>query len=176
MSITLGLRRAELIGLTWDCINSIETKNGASVFIKQQLMTVHGKTQIVPKTKSKKPRRIELTEEIRLLLLAEKRRTGGGPKDAIFTREDGSLMNEQEYSRRWKAAFASYSSREEDYFRPHYNRHITASLLHRAGYSMDQTSEMLGHQNSTITRDVYTHLTRGQARSAVVDVEKLING
>ena len=43
---------------------------------------------------------------------------------------------------------------------PHALRHSHASLLYEAGFSVDEVSRRLGHENSDITREVYLHVTR----------------
>lgn len=180
ISLTLGLRKAELLGLTWDCFSSLERKNSASVVIKQQLKSRkdHG-WHLYKYTKNKEQRWIELPESIRIELLRRKNKNVAVHyKDRkeltnlIWWKDGGHIFTGNDYSNSWNEVLSSYT---RTYFRPHYNRHIASSLLHRAGYSLDQAAKILGHKDSTITREVYTHLTKEQGRSAMEDAYTILN-
>ena len=43
---------------------------------------------------------------------------------------------------------------------PHAFRHTNTSLLTAAGVPIETISRRLGHENSRITRDIYTHVTK----------------
>ena len=56
---------------------------------------------------------------------------------------------------------------------PHTLRHTHASLLAASGVSLDAISRRLGHSNSTITRDVYFHVTEKLKEKEEAEMAKI---
>ena len=53
----------------------------------------------------------------------------------------------------------SGDSQKLEYFSPHTTRHTFTSKAYEAGADMKIVSELLGHSSTSITLDIYTHLT-----------------
>ncbi|MCI1868325.1 tyrosine-type recombinase/integrase [Bifidobacterium crudilactis] len=176
----LGLRRAELLGLTWDCVKNLNRKNKAVLIIHQELMRHEvnsGLTgwYIADRTKNSKPREITLPERWRKALIEEKNkgRKGGNGWDAnlIFLTQRNKCINYNRHSERWKMILTDYYNLskpkkealpDDYYWRPHDNRHICASILIEEGVPVSTVQDLLGHTDDAMTL-YYTHTT-GESR------------
>ena len=103
----------------------------------------------------------ELLEVCRAIMAFMDRRRlscGLGKRVTLFMfSTDGSHIQYMAYNRYLKShAFKVTGKR----ITPHALRHTHASLLYEAGFSVDEVSRRLGHENSEITREVYLHVTR----------------
>ena len=82
-------------------------------------------------------------------------------KGPVFRMKDGGVLNAQSfYNRGWKQArdAAGFGPGGSKHITVHSIRHLHAAALLAAGMDMYQLSARLGHQNISITVDVYSHL------------------
>jgi integrase len=182
----LGLRPGELLGLQRE---DIEQDNGYMTITIRHQLDVHGHQKIKPQTKTKNERTITVPEIFEQVIRVElgKQRTlkkpiyieykGGKRREAhnLWVRPDGALITPQWHGRRWYEAlsdFFVYAGEEplknhddERYFRPHYNRHICASLMAYLGIPQQQCQEVLGHLTPAMTKH-YQHITNQHAETA----------
>lgn len=181
----LGLRRAEILGLEWSCINNLEKKGKASLIIRQQL-TRHEKHTgnsgwyIKNLTKSKKDRTFPLPEFWRERLLNEKKKrrvaTEAWASDLIFLTPKGSHVTYNLHADKWKDSLTAYMTKDGPatldnfYFRPHAVRHLAASMMFDRGITLEVAQEILGHSDKAVTQH-YTHLTREAKRLATQSLE-----
>lgn len=90
--------------------------------------------------------------------------------DLIFSREDGSPYPPDYVSRRFRELIAAAGLPR---IKLHEGRHTAASLRLEAGVDIKVVSEGLGHSNTAITQNLYTHVRRvlhDQAAEAVVQL------
>jgi hypothetical protein len=100
------------LGLTWDCVNGLNRKGGASLTIKQQLQRRNeGEWFITPRTKNNRSRTIPLPELWRRALLDEKSKgrlaRAKRAKDLIWLSTPSSLgtsrwVDYNEHNRVWR--------------------------------------------------------------------------
>lgn len=81
----------------------------------------------------------------------------------VFTRENGAMLSPELVSRRFKQLARQAGV---PVIRFHDMRHTSASLALAAGVAMKVVSDRLGHSTTTITADLYTHVTPAVARHA----------
>lgn len=171
-SITTGMRRSELLGLTWENVNNLDKKGKAYIVVRQQLARETGRWFIQPETKNRKHRTIQLPELTRQALLQERAKnrtaTRKWASDLVFLRSDGAHIDYNHNRDHWRRIWSDHITDEtSEPIRWHYHRHIFASLCFRRGIPMETTSRLLGHGSSEITRRVYTHLSTKEQRDAM---------
>lgn len=156
----LGLRREEIMGLTWDCVDF----EGKKIRIAEA-RTMAGKDVIVkdPKTITS-ARTLYMTPDIEDLLKREKTKQdtnkqtlGAGYHDSgyVFTFEDGSIIRPNYASDLFKKFI------EDNNLPPltlHGLRHSFASIANSKGIPMYDIGKALGHSSPSTTSKIYTHL------------------
>ncbi len=141
-ALTTGMRREELLGLTWP-----------------QVDLVHGLIRL-EKTKGGDPRTLPIASSVREVL--ERRaaeRTEGVPY--VFVDKNGRRYRDLKRSFRTAMKKAVISN-----FRFHDLRHTFASHLVMAGVDLATVRELLGHHDIKMTLR-YAHLSPGHRRQAV---------
>jgi len=108
LAATTGLRRGELLGLCWDCV---DLEKGI-ITVKRQLMPLRSRLVLEETTKSKSGRRsITLTDDAIRELKAHKKRQaqeklllGEAYQDngLVFCKEDGTPLDPREFTKRFQ--------------------------------------------------------------------------
>lgn len=149
-AVHTGMRKEELLSLTWEQINSRER-------------TIH-----LVRTKNGRARTLPITDELWKTLSALPRRLHS---PFVFAREDGSRYVKE----RIRGAFerALRRARIED-FHFHDLRHTFASNLVMAGVDLLTVKELLGHRTMDMTVR-YAHLAPSHTRGAVLALEKALS-
>jgi integrase len=171
-----GLRRGELLGLTWD---AVDLKMGR-LAITRALVPAKGEPELAePKTARGKrsvaldPGTVAALREHRKRQLEE--RLGWGPayedRGFVFCRENGSPI----WPDRLSATFKRHAkSAGLPVIRLHDLRHTHASLALEAGVHPKVVSERLGHASVSITLDTYSHAIPALEEDAAAKVAALI--
>ena len=178
LSVTTGVRRGELLGLKWDCVNF----DNKTIAIKRQLIP-HKVGLILKETlKSKKSKRtITLTDDAVRELLAHKEcqdqekklQAGIGYEDSdlVFAKVDGTFIEPRSFTKRFQR-IASRAGLSKTTL--HQLRHTHASLLMAQGIHQKVVQERLGHSSVAITMDLYSHLSEKLERQASSSLNGLI--
>ncbi|ASA23355.1 tyrosine-type recombinase/integrase [Paenibacillus donghaensis] len=155
-----GLRRSEVLGLKWDCINFEEK----TISIKE-VRVKYGKTVVVKKPKSESSQRIlPLMEKLEDYLLHLKKQRKKNKqlygKDYVDSGlvccwPDGSPMKTEYLNHKFKDILAKNGL---PHIRFHDLRHSTASYLIKHGVSLKEIQVWLGHSTIGITANTYTHI------------------
>jgi len=149
LALNTGLRRGELLGLTWGAVN-----------FSGKLLTVTAAT-----AKSGHTRRIPLNREALEVLTAWHERFGKPKVDAlVFPGDDGARMKRIDTS--WESLMQLAKLKD---FRLHDCRHTFASRLVQAGVDLYTVKELLGHSEIAMT-ERYSHLAPDTLRAAVEKV------
>jgi integrase len=138
LSLNTGVRRGELLALTWSAID-----------FKQKLLTVEGAT-----AKSGSTRHVPLNDEsVRVL---KQWREQCSDQDRVF-------LVETSFKRAWAALLTRAGIKD---FRWHDLRHHFTSRLAQVGVPLNTIRELLGHASLLMTVR-YAHLAPDQKREAV---------
>lgn len=149
LALNTGLRRGELLGLTWGAVN-----------FGGQMLTVTAAT-----AKSGHTRRIPLNREALQVLTAWCERQAKPKTDAlVFPGTGGERMKRIDTS--WESLMKAAKLKN---FRLHDCRHHFASKLVQAGVDLYTVKELLGHSEIAMT-ERYAHLAPDNLRLAVEKV------
>lgn len=164
-----GMRRGELLALTWKDINF----NNKTISI-EKTVTRDENGLYVTNVKNGVSRTIEM-DEITMNILKEWRskqkqvylKLGHNtlqPKQLVFSSQDNQLVNPNMVNYWLNNILNKYDLKK---ITVHGLRHSHCSLLFEAGATIKEVQDRLGHTNSKTTMDIYTHVTK-KARSQVV--------
>lgn len=159
-----GLRRGELLALTWDDIDLVRqtiTINKSAEVINNQIRIKDG-----AKTKSS-VRVVNIPSALSDYLTEQKKKA---KSDIVCPAADGSYMSLTSWRRMWQSyihALQQVNPHMPD-FTGHWLRHTYATILYQAGVDVLTAKELLGHSKIQTTLDIYTHLD-SQFKSKNID-------
>ena len=169
-----GLRRGELRGLRWDDVDLTEN----IITVRRGWDNYEG--AIEPKS-AKGHRRVPVVAPLRLLVLEHKARTGPRGDDLVFgttarnpftptnIRKRALTAWKAENEKRAKEHKARRAKGDPVLLVPiglHELRHSYVSMLHAAGFALEEIGDYVGHSSAYMT-DRYRHLLAGhEARAA----------
>lgn len=174
VALRTGMRREELLALTWD---SVDFKKH-TIIVKRALIYTKANGYEFKPTKNKKRRLIEVTEEVLNALRAEARRQAPfkvrlkdkyQKKNLIFCREDG-MQNHPDSVSSWFPSFCKQIEITRLSF--HCLRHTHASHLLASGEDISYVSKRLGHSSMDVTYGTYFHFIPLEKREALKELEK----
>jgi len=167
-----GLRKGELLALTWDDID-----------FENKLMSINKNRNHLgifpPKTK-KSNRTISLDnhliKELKSFLTWQKKNK---LKSMVYEENDFVMVDEKgvPYTE-WKInkILAKICKKANlPIIGPHALRHTHAVMLLESGVDIKTVSDRLGHTKINMTADVYLHITRKQEEEAVAKLEKYLD-
>jgi integrase len=177
MALATGLRRGELVGLTWE---DVDLERGV-LEVKRSIEAVRGHAPRVKEPKSARGRRsislapsaVAELREHRVRQLELRARLGLGkpaPDAPVFTQVYGKPWAPDDLGQRFSKVMAAAGLAHVSL---HTLRHTHASLLIREGVDILTISRRLGHSSAAITLGVYGHLVSSQDRAADI-IEKVI--
>jgi integrase len=190
---TTGCRRGEALGLRWQ---DVDFDRGL-VAIRQELIPLtkpsgRGREgRIIPRTKSDRPRVIELDEATvsalptwRAKQAQERLLVGDGyvRSDLVFCQADGRPSHPEAFSKTFDRRVRSLpfedlpTIRLHDYPDVRDLRHTWATLALVAGIDVKIVSERLGHSSPLVTWQTYQHVIKGMQTDAAEKVAALIFG
>ena len=146
-AIFTGMRKGEILALTWDSINWITQK------ITVDKNYTHGELG-TPKTG--KIRVIDMSNELAKVLKEWRLACPHSELNLVFPNSNGNYQSADNLTKR---RFSPALNRAGiDKIRFHDLRHTYASLLLANGAPMKYVQHQLGHSSITMTMDLYTHL------------------
>jgi integrase len=160
-----GLRRGELVALQFGDINFGTDDDAGSRYLFVQHNYVR---RAHTTTKSRKSRRVDMSRELRRVLLAirEQRLTEARLKgksdiseELVFPSPDGNILDPDNlYHRYFVPVLVKAGIRK---IRLHDLRHTFGSQLIQGGASIVYVKEQMGHSSIQVTVDTYGHLIPG---------------
>ncbi len=165
MALRAGLRRGELVAVQWGDIQfgKDEADENRSIVVQHNYVRREHTT-----TKSKKSRRVDLSRELRRVLieLRDKRLLEAflrGKNDIsgelVFSSPDGSILDPDNLYHRYFQPVLTKSGLRKT--RLHDLRHTFGSLLIQSGASIVYVKEQMGHSSIQVTVDIYGQLIPG---------------
>ena len=176
-ALRAGLRRGELVALQWGDIQlgRDEQDNNRFILVRHNYVRREHTT-----TKSKKTRRVDLSRELRRVLveirdtrLLEAFLAGKNDisEDLVFPSPAGSILDPDNlYHRYFKTVLTKACLRK---IRFHDLRHTFGSLLIQSGASIVYVKEQMGHSSIQVTVDTYGHLIPGANVSFVDRLDEI---
>lgn len=151
-----GVRRGELLALTWDDINF--SKNTISI---NKAVEFRNNQPYIKQPKTKKGIRTVPMPSILIPYLEKLKETA--TSDFVFVTTHGQPHSDTSIKRLWNGFLRDYNrflhfEKKEVVFTMHQFRHTYATIMYRAGVDVKTAQEFLGHSSINITLDIYTHL------------------
>lgn len=178
-----AVRRGELLGLRWSDVDL--DSDPAKVSIRRTLIAV-GHKATDGHTKTARPRVIELDEDTVAVLRQQRVRQAehrlamgvGYQGDLVFCHPDGRPFHPERFSREFDRKLERYNREHPDAplprIRLHDLRHTWATLALKAGEHPKVVAERLGHANTNVTLNVYSHVVEGMQAGAAERVAALV--
>ena len=146
-AIFTGMRKGEILALTWDSINWITQK------ITVDKNYTHGG---LGTPKSSKIRVIDMSNELAKVLKEWRLACPHSELNLVFPNSNGNYQSTDNLAKR--RFLPALNRAGIDKIRFHDLRHTYASLLLANGAPMKYVQHQLGHSSITMTMDLYTHL------------------
>lgn len=184
MAMALGLRRAEVLGLTRDAFD-MSTR---SLAVRARLMqrpgggyilrvaTKNGKSRVVPLPQPFYEAMLQAynlhRDDAAVLPIEDAGGVEVGKGQLLLVREDGSPIPYNEWNHRWRCIQQAFKDltegghaplTREEYVLPHEMRHIAASLLGEQGETLATIQDVLGHLTPAMSEH-YRHILERSRR------------
>jgi integrase len=178
VTLFTGMREAEALGLTWDCVNF----ENSTITINKQLQMVrggNGEYRLVS-TKNGKSRTVSVApfvadtlRKVQYEQRANKVRCGAMWNDSgfVFTNPMGEHLKTHTVYKNFKTVVKKLGY---DSARFHDLRHAYAVASIKSGDDIKTVQENLGHATASFTLDVYGHVTSQMKRESAARMEKFI--
>lgn len=167
LALLLGLRRGELLALTFEDIN-FEDK---SIYINKSVVNGRDRQVKLDTTKTDEERIIILSDDMIKFLEEIYKENNYNMKSCVVPNMYGKMYNPASFSRLYTY---SRDSRKLPKVRFHDLRHIHATILYKNGVQAKVIQERLGHSNISTTLDIYTHLFKEDQRQAASIISRNI--
>jgi len=165
MAVRAGLRRGELVALRWGDIQfgNSDTDSNRYILVQHNYVARQFTTP-----KSKKSRRVDLSRQLRGVLLGLRDRrmlnafTAGKSSimdELVFPSPEGCVLDPDNLVKRYFLPAIEHAGLRR--FRFHDLRHSYGSFLIQAGASLTYVKEQMGHSSIQVTVDIYGHLIPG---------------
>ena len=189
IALLTGMRRSEIMGLQWDCVDfeqcTLSVRRVRQRLTKKELgqlsLNSHTRPVNLPGaennilrecTKSKHDRTISIPQSLVDLLKKQKTQSKANRlrlgdqyviSDYVCVHEDGRPISDNTLSK----ALSGFC-------RLHDLRHLSASLLLDAGYSAASVADRIGHTTPATTLKIYAHSLQNRDRHAADELDRHI--
>lgn len=174
LELALGLRRGELIDLTWKRVD----------FSDNTLLVRDAKTpsgwRTVPFTDDIADvlRRHKANQDEEARIVRQQAREAGKPEPAwnaqgyVFCTENGKRLHENNLSARTYKMFLRWAGLDPDAYRFHDLRHTAITDWIESGADPKTAQALAGHSDPAVTMRIYAHARAGSMRPAVEAAQK----
>lgn len=178
IAVNTGMRRGELLGLSWDHVDF----NGKKIQVTRTLVRTPKAGMVYKGPKNKSSRRVILIAEDDIKVLKKLRikqnenKLFFGPEyhnnNLLFCKADGSEIYPNTTTNRFKLLAKRIGLKEVSL---HDLRHTHATLMLQAGVHPKVVQERLGHSTITTTLDTYSHVIPSMQKESVDKYKKFMN-
>jgi integrase len=170
MALFTGMRKGEILGLTWD---KIDFDN--SIIHIQQILESDG-SKLSKKTKSKKFRQVLIPDILKQELIRHKRiqkdESPSNPDNLVFCTRRGLRVIPNTLNDVLNSYCAKYDLPRMKF---HDLRHTHATMLIKENVNIKVIQERLGHSRASTTLDIYSHVLPSMQQSVTEKLNKLYN-
>lgn len=159
-----GLRVGELRALRWDSVDF----DGHVIRVRAGWDDMEGEQS--PKSDAG-VRTVPLAGRLRVLMAAHKLATGRDGSDLVFGRSPRDAFVRSTLRDRARRAWAAAGLEP---LTPHEGRHCCASYLAKAGLTVKEAQEALGHADPRTTMAIYQHALPGWEEQAVAKLDAFL--
>ena len=179
LTLFTGLRRGEVCGLTWDCIDFQHN----AIYINKQLQKTKkvGGTYCLAPTKNSRNRTILTAPSVMALLRKQKSQQAqmrllageawNNSWNLVFTNELGGHLCHCTVYKKFKAIVRELGMPEERF---HDLRHSFAVASIESGDDIKTVQSNLGHATASFTLDVYGHVSQKMRQQSADRMEEFI--
>src|SRR6266487_657373 len=170
LALTTGMRRGELLALKWQDINFEQ----AMLQVRRIFTRTKGNRYIEAEPKTEKSRRsivlpalvVDLLSQHKIKQLQVKLEAGEGwqEHDLVFSTSLGTPLNPSKVVDRFKFLLKKAGLPN---IRFHDLRHSAATILLKMGIHPKVVQELLGHNQISMTMDIYSHVMPAMQKDAV---------
>jgi integrase len=180
LSLSLGMRQGEVLGLRWVDMD-FESENPVLV-VHQALQRIQREFRFVEPKTDRSRRTIALPKSVMRALQAHRKRQAAerlaiGPAwedfGLVFAAPNGSPIERKSLHKDFKRILAKAGLPD---CRFHDLRHSAASLLIAQGVPLRTIMELLGHSSIAITADIYSHLAPAIMRDTADKMDMILAG
>ena len=178
ITLALGLRQGEVLGLRWQDIDF----DSRTLRVSVALQRIDKEFQLVEPKTERSRRTLPLTETIYSTLRAHRSRQleeklAAGPywpeNGLVFTTRIGTPLEPRNVVRKYKALL---KKAELPLYRFHDLRHACASFLIAQGVPARTVMEILGHSQISLTMNTYAHVMPAMKQDAVDLMDAILTG
>lgn len=170
--IYTGIRRSELLALTWSDVSFDDRTISINKALTQQATADEPSRYKIMPTKSENSNRIIPMAEPLVAVLSERSKVlkslklkGGdhnfNKDNFVCVDQHGTLINGNLFTQRFKAILKKYGLRD---IRVHDLRHSFATEQLKSGTSAESVRDLLGHSNIQTTLNIYRHVDLNEKR------------
>jgi integrase len=171
-----GLRREEICGLTWECVDF----DNRIIIIKEAITTA-GSTVIRKGTKNKSSiRKLYMTDELYNALIREKEKQDKHKEVLGNEYKDSGLVTVWEDGRPYRPNYLSeiftkfVMATDLPKITLHGLRHTFASLANYAGATLFDIGKAMGHSTPATTGKIYTHMLDKTHEATMTRIEDVL--
>jgi integrase len=177
-ALTVGLRRGELLGLSWQDIDF----EAGTLTVRQTVLSIDGRIIVAAPKTDRSRRTVPVPEQTLALLRAHRRRQAEQRLSAgqrwqdhglVFPSRVGTPMEPENLDRSWHRIREAAGL---DWLRLHDLRHACATFLLASGASPRTVMKVLGHSQIGLTMNTYAHVLPEIERAAVDDAARHLFG
>lgn len=178
LELAVGLRRGELLGLTYDNLDFVNN----TLTVAQNLVVVNGNKHLKePKTEAGK-RTIPINKQLMAKLAKQqihykecKLKYGQAFEDSglVFCKANGKAHDPNKFSRKFREHLERHGL---EHMRFHDLRHLCASIYLDNSVSPKVISQILGHSDISTTLSIYSHVMEKSNQEAVEKMENYLYG
>jgi integrase len=174
LAVTVGMRSAELLGLTWDAIED------GRLHVRYTLHRDEAGLPVLMPPKTAKSRRtiplpaiaVQALDATRKQQLAERMKAGKpGREGLVFTTADGIPYRGENMAPRLHRITARLGVPKVTV---HDLRHSCATVLYSLGVPIEVIADILGHSSTRVTADLYRHRVEALAEDAAAQMQRAV--
>jgi len=175
MATVTGMRRGEVLGLTWDNVNL----DDSYLIVGQTLQKLRTGLTFQPPKTARSARIVSLPQfAVKALTLARRKSQlalGDESLSGVLVcrRADGQTWEPSRLSALFRSAVEGAGLTQVHF---HTLRHAQASLLLRKGLDIQATGSRLGHSTSATTLNYYAHTIQETDREAAKIIDRALSG